>query len=635
MLTEERFRDKVYACWMGKNIGGTLGGPLEGIMELLDVKGYTQEFVTAVENDDLDLQLVNLHCLEQYAGQVTSANLAKEWLSHVHFQFDEYGHALTNMRKGLRPPLSGCFNNFFTDCMGSPIRSELWGIVCAGKPELAAYYACQDACVDHAGGEGVWGEVFFAVLECLAFEEENVEKLIEAALSRIPEDCRTAGAVRLLLQSWREKKSWQENRELLIKEFGGENFTDAPLNIAFTLMGLLYGKGFTEQLLITADCGYDTDCTCATLGSILGILYGTAYLDEQWVKPLGEKILVSSPVYGFDAPETIGELTDRSIRAAKLAAAVYEAAPDKRIFSVSRETDLEVSVLPEGSFACCELLCEIRYQDGNPSVAPGETKTVYLTVENRSRVPYTLDITVQTPSGLEALAAGPGALSAGSEVLPVAPEALPAAPEAKRATAGKENARHVSIAPGGRLTAAFPVRAKRGTEKPAFYPCRFLLKQEIAGTWTQMEVPFTLTATSDWKLEVDGVSLGVFHARDSAVRLKEAGLPGGKARLLTASCRLRIPQEEEVRLLVVCRKPAALLVDGRTVAESELETPLIPAYHRAPAEKCGGLRLAAGYHDVELRLKDVDENDLFWFYVVNPANHFAAEIDCVIEAEGR
>ena len=107
MLTEEQFRDKVYACWMGKNIGGTLGGPLEGIMELLDIKGYTQEFVTAVENDDLDLQLVNLHCLEQYAGQVTSANLAKEWLSHVHFQFDEYGHALTNMRKGLRPPLSG------------------------------------------------------------------------------------------------------------------------------------------------------------------------------------------------------------------------------------------------------------------------------------------------------------------------------------------------------------------------------------------------------------------------------------------------------------------------------------------------------------------------------------------------
>ena len=619
MLTEEQFRDKVYACWMGKNIGGTLGGPLEGIMELLDIKVYTQEFVTAVENDDLDLQLVNLHCLEQYAGQVTSANLAKEWLSHVHFQFDEYGHALTNMRKGLRPPLSGCYNNFFTDCMGSPIRSELWGIVCAGKPELAAYYACEDACVDHAGGEGVWGEVFFAVLECLAFEETDVEKLIGTALSYLPEDSRTAGAVRLLLQSWKEKKSWQENRELLIKEFGGENFTDAPLNIAFTLMGLLYGKGFTERLLITTDCGYDTDCTCATVASIMGILYGTSYLDEQWVKPLGEKILVSSPIYGFDAPKNIGELTERSIRATKLAAAVYEAVPDKGIFSVNRETDREITLLPKGSFACCELICETQYEDGNPSIAPGETKMVYLTVQNKSLVPYTLDITVETPSGLEVMSAGP--------------EVSSAAPEGKRETCGKENVRYASIAPDGRMTAAFPIRANRDTEKTAFYPCRFLLKQEIAGTWTRMEIPFTLTATNDWRLEADGVSLGVFHGRDSAVRLKEAGLPGGKARSLTASCRLRIPREEEARLLVVCRNPVVLLVDGRTVAKSDLETPLIPAYHRAPAEKCAGLYLTAGYHDVELQLKDVDENDLFWFYVVNPANHFAAEIDCVAEAE--
>lgn len=606
MLTEERFRDKVYACWMGKNIGGTLGGPLEGIMELLDIKGYTQEFVTAVENDDLDLQLVNLHCLEQYAGQVTSANLAKEWLSHVHFQFDEYGHALTNMRKGLRPPLSGCHNNFFTDCMGSPIRSELWGIVCAGKPELAAYYACQDARVDHAGGEGVWGEVFFAVLECLAFEETDVEKLIVTALSYLPEDSRTAGAVRLLLHSWREKKSWKENRELLIEAFGGENFTDAPLNIAFTLMGLLYGEGFTERLLITTDCGYDTDCTCATIASIMGILYGTSYLDEQWVKPLGEKILVSSPIYGFDAPKTIGELTERSIRAAKLAAAVYEAAPDKGIFSVNRETDREITLLPEGSFACCELICETQYEDKNPSIAPGETKTVYLTVQNKSLVPYTLDITAQTPPGLEVMSEGGKAPAAG------------------------ECGSHVSIAPGGRQTVDFQVKAEKSVPRRAYYSCRFVLKQEIEGNWTQMEVPFTLMATNDWKLEADGISPGIFHGTDSAVRLKQVGLPEGKARMLKASSRLWLPEEKEVRLLVVCRKPAALLVDGRTVVKSDLDTPLIPAYHRAPSEKCATLRLAAGAHDIEIRLKDVEESDLFYFYVVNPANYFAAEIDCVL-----
>ena len=50
--------DRIYACWLGKNIGGTLGGPLEGRMELMDIKGYTQQFVGAVENDDLDLSLL-------------------------------------------------------------------------------------------------------------------------------------------------------------------------------------------------------------------------------------------------------------------------------------------------------------------------------------------------------------------------------------------------------------------------------------------------------------------------------------------------------------------------------------------------------------------------------------------------
>lgn len=624
MLDKELFRDKVYACWMGKNIGGTLGGPLEGRMELLEVKGYTQEFVTAVENDDLDLQLVNLHCLEQYGGQVTSANLAKEWMSHVHFQFDEYGHALTNMRKGFRPPLSGNYNNFFTDCMGAPIRSELWGIVCVGKPELAACYACQDACVDHAGGEGVWGEIFFAVLECLAFDEMDVEKLIRIALSYIPEESRTAGAVRLLLKSWQEKKSWQENRELLIQKYAGENFTDAPLNIAFTLMGLLYGKSFTERILITANCGYDTDCTCATIGSIMGILNGTSYLDEQWVKPLGEKILVSSPIYGFDVPKSIGELTDRSIRAAKLTAALYESIPSKEIFAVNCETDREITFLPEGSFTSFELICETQYQNGNPSIRPGEEKQVYLTVENRSLVSYTLDVTVQVPCEMEVLQ--PVDMNRGNSKKN----------QQEGETIEKQIMRacSLSIAPGERQRVTFRIRAKEDSEKKAFYSCRFFLKQKISGNWMQMEVPFTLTASNDWKMEADGISLGIFHATDSEVRMKQVGLPEGKAKVLRASSKLWLPNGKEVRLLVICRNPVVLRVDGRIVAGSNLETPLIPAYHRAPPEKCADLYLASGYHDVEICMKDVEERDVLYFYVVNPADYFAAEIDCVLSTHG-
>src|SRR5690606_11811831 len=103
--------------------------------------------------------------------------------------------ALANLRRGLIPPAAGAFNNPFANCMGSPIRSEIWAMAAPGLPEAAAYYAYQDASVDHAGGEGVYGEMFFASLESAIFFEKDRDRLIEIGLKHIPPDCRTAKAL--------------------------------------------------------------------------------------------------------------------------------------------------------------------------------------------------------------------------------------------------------------------------------------------------------------------------------------------------------------------------------------------------------------------------------------------------------
>ena len=36
-LNFQEYRDKVNACWIGKNIGGTMGTPYEGTREMLDI----------------------------------------------------------------------------------------------------------------------------------------------------------------------------------------------------------------------------------------------------------------------------------------------------------------------------------------------------------------------------------------------------------------------------------------------------------------------------------------------------------------------------------------------------------------------------------------------------------------------
>ena len=42
-FTNEFLRDKIYACWLGKNIGGTLGTPYEGQRDMHDIQGFASK----------------------------------------------------------------------------------------------------------------------------------------------------------------------------------------------------------------------------------------------------------------------------------------------------------------------------------------------------------------------------------------------------------------------------------------------------------------------------------------------------------------------------------------------------------------------------------------------------------------
>ena len=39
-LNRAELRDKIYGCWLGKNIGGTLGTPFEGKQQVNDISGF-------------------------------------------------------------------------------------------------------------------------------------------------------------------------------------------------------------------------------------------------------------------------------------------------------------------------------------------------------------------------------------------------------------------------------------------------------------------------------------------------------------------------------------------------------------------------------------------------------------------
>lgn len=309
--------DKVLGCWHGKNIGGTLGGPLEekfGRDELFDVSWYPELPEGGIPNDDLELQLLWFQALQEKGPGITSRDLADYWLDCVRYNFDEYGLSKANLVRGLAPPVSGWHNNWFRDCMGSPIRSEIWACVAPGTPEIAARYAFEDAICDHGGGESVYGEVFNAVVESCAFVEDDKVKLIDAGLSAIPAKSRTYRAIARALQLYREGVNWIEARNTIKKEFYLSLAQYSPINMGFQTIGFLYGTDFADAICKAVNCGWDTDCTGATVGAMLGIILGAKKLPPKWVAPLRDEISTNLPNGGIRhlrAPTDVNVLTEQ------------------------------------------------------------------------------------------------------------------------------------------------------------------------------------------------------------------------------------------------------------------------------------------------------------------------------------
>jgi len=345
ILNRNEYRNKVLGCWMGKNIGGTLGAPFEWKRQINDVSFYTEELNgEPLPNDDLDIQLLWLIVLEQRGVDIDANLLAEFWLIYVAAHWSEYGVAKANMRAGLLPPLSGLHNNPFKDSCGAFIRSELWACIAPGQPRLAARYALEDAIIDHGSGEGTFAAVFCAALESAAFIISDIRELIDIGLSYIPETCGVALATRKAIEFHDTNMSWVEARDEMLRQYRGlhrpnpdhisaddhaKGFADgklgwdAPSNIGILVMGLLYGKGdFGRSMCIAVNCGEDTDCTAATIGSIFGILRGFDAIPTEWIKPIGRGIktlclnLGDLSVAG-NVPQTVDELTARTERLAR------------------------------------------------------------------------------------------------------------------------------------------------------------------------------------------------------------------------------------------------------------------------------------------------------------------------------
>lgn len=413
-FNKEEYIEKVYACWQGKNIGGTMGTPYEHNTDMQDISGFSSEKGAPAANDDLDLQLMWLCAIEERGiKNITSKMLAEYWISFIPPQWNEYGVAKSNLKIGLMPPYSGEHqNDLWKTSNGAWIRTEIWATLFPGYPELAVKYAYKDACVDHGLSEGTHAAMFVAALESSAFIESDIMKLIDMGLSFIPSDSKTAKAVKLAIELHKQGASLKEAREKIVEFNSDLGWFQAPANIAFVILGLLYGEGdFKKSMIYAIDCGDDTDCTGATIGSIMGIIGGKNAIPDDWAEYIGDSIVSFAIDLSYlPRPRSCQELTDRVLALLPQTLSAYGISIEETDGHIERGDEPAQRIaefdIPENPYTYEETdlihtLVRIQFETA-PVIKPNQVLKMKAQFLNTMWEPRTLFINLLLPDGWSA-----------------------------------------------------------------------------------------------------------------------------------------------------------------------------------------------------------------------------------------
>ncbi|WP_445736257.1 ADP-ribosylglycohydrolase family protein [Mariniflexile sp.] len=313
-LEYKEYYNKVLGGWIGKCAGGILGAPIEGFKKFNTIPFTEDLFATNFANDDLDLQVLWLDMLLKKGHKVRATDLNEHWKNHVDFPWCEYGIATRNINMGLDNPNSGNHNNWYWNTgMGSPIRSEIWGMVNPGQPEKAALFAGMDSRLDHFGFS-VEAEQYLSACASIAFFENDLNVILQKGLDYIPKDSACKEMVEQVF-AWNESYDFYIVAGKIKSFYGDADFTNSPMNVAFTILSLLHANNSFDFLIDAFHLGHDSDCVVATAGALLGIVLGYDAIPEIWKTRVGNELLVSPEIVGIYCPETITELSELTCKA--------------------------------------------------------------------------------------------------------------------------------------------------------------------------------------------------------------------------------------------------------------------------------------------------------------------------------
>ena len=325
MTHEERIR----AAWQGRISGCLLGKPVEmismregpeGLNNFLEKSGSLplRDYVNYMEHDllrgankkccagmmdkaevddDITYLVLALMMMEQHGIDLTTDDVARSWINLLPVgatftaERDSYLKLIekSNMAYQFGGPRDFTFEEIndgeYNDWIGAQIRIDMYGWVLPGKPKLAAELARRDAILSHRDC-AVEASAYIAALCALVPVSDSREEAVMSALGIIDPSSDAYKAVEVGIKNKNKPAS-------NLHEFYGDMSPVHSLNnLAVVVWAFLsFQDSFDEAIGETICCGWDTDCTGATVGGLLGLDKGT--IPAAWTEPWQGRVLTA------------------------------------------------------------------------------------------------------------------------------------------------------------------------------------------------------------------------------------------------------------------------------------------------------------------------------------------------------
>ncbi len=345
-MSIKQYQNTIYAGVLGKIIGVYLGRPVEGLTfenirdtfgEIYYYKNHKTGAPLIVPDDDISGTFAFFRALEDtgYDPDISAEEIGNAWLNYIVenetilwwgglCRSTEHT-AYIRLKNGIKAPESGSEKlngKSMSEQIGSEIFIDTWALVNPNNPKRAAEMARKAASVSH-DGLAIDAAVYLAVMESLAFEEKDIDRLLDMGLTYIDNPF-FKDLVAELRRRCREAKDWYEVREWIAKEHGYDKYPgNCPMvtnHLTLLMAFIMGGDDFAKSCMIACSAGWDTDCNSGNVGCLNGIRLGLEGFAKgaDIRKPVADRLYVVTS----DSGETISDAVLETRKIVRAAAAL-------------------------------------------------------------------------------------------------------------------------------------------------------------------------------------------------------------------------------------------------------------------------------------------------------------------------